>query len=217
MGRTLPYAVSPLLGSIRPPPGTPALASFWIACLAGLGFLGAPLVAYWLASPWFAELWPSLSPGNRGGALFAAMGAGIAAYLAGPMLLYSEKHPAIDVMLMSMSVMVLAYLLGRTLDHSDPLPLSLAFVPLILTMPAGAALLHADTMWLGLATASIVATGTAIVAGSAMLRKRRSEARQSGLQSFSRRPGTDRRRHSGRCPRVGSACRKPGLSAVSFL
>ena len=43
VGRTLPYAVSPLLGSIRLPPGTPALASFWIACLAGLGFLAAPL------------------------------------------------------------------------------------------------------------------------------------------------------------------------------
>ena len=77
------------------------------------------------------------------------MGAGIAAYLAGPMLLYSEEHPAIDVMLMSVSVMVLAYLLGRTLDHSDPLPISLAFVPLILTMPAGAALLHADTIVAG--------------------------------------------------------------------
>ena len=97
VGRTLPYAVSPLLGSIRLPPGTPALASFWIACLAGLGFLAAPLVAYWLASPWFAELWPSLSPANRGGALFAAMGTGIAAYLAGPLLLYLDRHPAIDV------------------------------------------------------------------------------------------------------------------------
>ena len=73
------------------------------------------------------------------------MGAGIAAYLAGPMLLYADKHPAIDVLLMSASVMVLAYLLGRTLDYSDPLPLSLVFVPLILAMPAGAALLHADT------------------------------------------------------------------------
>jgi hypothetical protein len=176
VGRTLPYAVVPLLGSIRLPADTPALASFWIACLAGLGFLGGPLLAYWLAAPWLAEFWPRLSPGNRGGALFVAMGAGIAAYLAGPMLLYLEKHAAVDVILMSASVMVLAYLLGRTLDHSDPLPLSLAFVPVFLTMPAGAALLHADTTWLGLATAAIVATGAAVVAGHAMVRKRRSRA-----------------------------------------
>ncbi len=179
VGRTLPYVVSSLLGSVRPPPGTPALASLWFACLAGLGFLGAPLLAYWLASPWFAELWPSLSPGNRGGALFVAMGAGIAAYLAGPVLLCSEQHPAIDVMLMGTSVMVLAYLLGRTLDRSDPLPMSLAFVLLILTMPAGAALLHADTTWLGLAAAAIVATGAAVVSGSALVRKRRSQALRS--------------------------------------
>jgi tetratricopeptide (TPR) repeat protein len=181
VGRTLPYAVSPLLGSIRLPPGTPALASFWIACLAGLGFLGAPLVAYWLASPWLAELWPSLSPGNRGGALFAAMGAGIAAYLAGPMLLYSEKHLVIDVMLMSISVMVLAYLLGRTLDYSDPLPISLVFVPLILTMPAGAALLHADAIWLGFAAGSIAVTATAIVVANAMHRKRRLRTAKSNF------------------------------------
>ena len=172
VGRALPYAVSPLLGSIRFPAGTPLLASFWIACLAGLGFLVAPLVAYWLAAPWFAQLWPSLSPANRGGALFAAMGTGIAAYLAGPLLLYSVNHPAIDAMLMSMGVVALAYLLGRTLDYSDPLPLSLVFVPLILAMPAGAALLHADATWLGLATASIVAAAAAVVAGSAMHRKR---------------------------------------------
>ncbi len=173
VGRTLPYAVSPLLGSIRLPPGTPALASFWIACLAGLGFLAAPLVAYWLASPWFADLWPSSSPANRGGALFTAMAAGIAAYLAGPLLLYSDRHPAIDVTLMSLCAMALAYLLGRTLDYSDPLPVSLIVVPLMLAMPAGAALLHADTIWLGIAAASIVAIATAIVAAHAMHRNRR--------------------------------------------
>jgi tetratricopeptide (TPR) repeat protein len=173
VGRTLPYAVSPLLGSIRLPSGTPALASFWIACLAGLGIIGAPLVAYWMAAPWLAELWPSLSLRNRGGALFVAMGAGIAAYLAGPMLLYTEKHPVIDVMLMSIIVMVLAYLLGRTLDYSDPLSLSLVSVPLILTMPAGMALIHTDAIWLGFAAGSIVMTATAIVVANAMYRKRR--------------------------------------------
>jgi len=171
VGRTLPYAVSPLLGSIRLPAATPVLASFWIAPLAGLGFLAAPLAAYWLVAPWFAELWPSLSPARRGGALFAAMGTGIAAYLAGPLLLYAGNHPAIDAMLMSISVVAVAYLFGRTLDYSDPLPLPLVFVPLMLAMPAGAALLHADTLWLGIAMVSIVATGAAVVVGSAMHRK----------------------------------------------
>ena len=131
------------------------------------------MAAYWLASSRLAELWPRLSPGNRGGALFAAMGAGIAAYLAGPLLLYSEQHPAINVILMSTSAMVLAYLLGRTLDHADPLPISLVFVPLILAMPAGAALLHAGTIGLGFAAGSIVVTATAVVAANAMRRVRR--------------------------------------------
>ena len=181
VGHALPYAVSPLLGSIRLPPETPALVSFWIPCLAGLSFLVAPLAAYWLASSRFAELWPSLSPGNRGGALFAAMGAGVAAYLAGPMLLYSEQHPALDVMLMSVSAMVLAYLLGRTLDYSDPLPTSFVFVPLILAMPAGAALLHADTIGLGFAAGSIAVAATAIVAVNATRRNRRLKTARSNF------------------------------------
>ncbi len=181
VGRILPLAVSSLLGSVRPPPETPALASIWFPCLAGIGFIGGPLLAYWLASPWLAELWASLSPGNRGGALFTAMGAGIAAYLAGPMLLGLEQHPAIDVVLMSVCVLVLSYLLGRTLDRSDPLPLPLAFVPLVLMMPAGAAVLHADTTWLAIATAAVAATGAATVFGSATLSSRRLKARRSGL------------------------------------
>ncbi len=216
VGRTVPYAFSSLLGSIQLPPGTPALASCWIACLAGLGFLAAPLLVYWLASPWFAGLWPSLSPGNRGGALFAAMGAGIAACLAGPMLLYADKHPAADVLLMSVSVVVLAYLLGRTLDYSDPLPLSLAFVPLILAAPAGAALLHADTLWLAIAATTIVATATAVVGGNAMFRNRRAKARKrNSIDSLA-----GQARMSGGIPAdVQELVRrgKPGVSAVSLL
>ena len=172
-GRILPYAVSPLLRSIQVPPDTPALASFWIACLCGLGFLAVPLVAYWLASPWFAQLSPGLSPRNRGGALFAAMGAGIAAYLAGPLLLYADTNPALDVLLMSTIVIVLAYLLGRTLDYADSLPLPFVLVPVILAMPAGAALLHADTTWLGLAAGSVVLSAAVIVGGSAIHKNRR--------------------------------------------
>ena len=195
------------------------LAPFWMVCLAGLGFLAAPLVAYWLASPWFAKLWPSLSPGGHGDALFAAMGAGIAAFLAGPLLLYAEQNPALDVTLMSVIVMGLAYLLGRTLDYSDPLPLSLAFVPLILTMPAGAALLHADTTWLGIAAASIVATGVAVVAGSALVRQACGVSHRAPTENQrpSPQPGSDGPRHSGRCPRVGRTAENPGLPAVSVL
>ena len=96
--------------------------------------------------------------------MFAAIGAGIAAYLAGPLLLYLDGHLVIDVALMTASVMLLAYLAGRALDNADPLPMAMAIVPLLLTMPLGAAVLHADTLWLGLATALIVATGAAIVA-----------------------------------------------------
>jgi hypothetical protein len=157
VGRCVPYAIAPLLGSIRLPPGAPALVFFWLPCLAGVGFLAAPLLAYWLIAPWLAQLWASLSPASRGGALFAALGTGIAAYLAGPLLLYLDEHLLLELLLMSTSVVALTYLLGRTLDYADPLPLSLAFIPLALTMPAGAALCHAGAAWLGLATGSIIA------------------------------------------------------------
>jgi tetratricopeptide (TPR) repeat protein/uncharacterized protein (DUF1778 family) len=167
VGRCVPYAIAPLLGSIRLPPGSPALVAFWLPCLAGLAFIGAPVLAYWLISPWFAQLWVSLSPASRGGALFAAVGTGIAAYLAGPLLLYLDGHLLLELTLASANVVLLTYLLGRTLDYADSLPLSLVFVPLALAMPAGAALLHAGPAWLGLATAGILATLVATLAWNA--------------------------------------------------
>jgi tetratricopeptide (TPR) repeat protein len=170
-GRILPHLISSLLGSIRVPPETPVLASFWITSLSGVAFLAMPLLVYWLVAPWLAGLWPSLSPSSRGGALFAAIGSGIAAFLAGPLLLYAESNPAINVTLMSVSVIVLAYLLGRTLDYSDPLPLPIVVVPLILAMPEAAALLHANTVWLAWAAGLIIVTAAAIVVGRAMRRK----------------------------------------------
>ncbi len=178
-GRILPYAVSYLMRSIQVPADTPALDCFWIACICGLGFLAAPMVAYWLASPWFAELWPGLSLRNRGGALFAAMGAGIAAYLAGPLLLYADTNSAIDVVLMSTIAIGLAYLLGRTLDYSDPLPLPFVMLPVILSMPAGAALLHGETTWLAIVAGLVVLSAAIIVAGTAVQRKRRLRTVQS--------------------------------------
>jgi tetratricopeptide (TPR) repeat protein len=173
VGHSVPYAIAPLLGSIRLPPGSPALVSFWLPCLAGLGFFGAPLLAYWLIAPWLAQLWASLSPASRGGALFAAVGTGIAAHFAGPLLLYLDEHLLIELALMSTSVVALTYLLGRALDYADSLPLSMAFVPLALTMPAGAALLHAGAAWLGLATAAILATLAATLVWNSRRGKRR--------------------------------------------
>ena len=144
-------------------------------------------------------------------------GSGIAAYLAGPLLLYVDRHPAIDVALMSIAVLALAYLLGRTLDYSDPLPISLAFVPVLLAMPAGIAVLHADTIWLGIAAAVIVTAATAIVAGSAVSRRRRVRAIRAERRRLAQWSGGGRQPYSGRCPSVHSAGRESGLSAVSLL
>ena len=163
VGRVLPCVIAPMLGSLRLEPSTPLAAALWFPLVAGLGLIGLPLAVYWMASPQLAKLRPILSLDTRGGAMFAAIGAGIAAYLAGPLLLYLEGHLVIDVTLMTASVMLLAYMAGRALDNTDPLPLAMAIVPLLLTMPLGAAVLHVDTVWLGLATALIVAIGAAVV------------------------------------------------------
>ena len=160
VGRTLPCAISPLLGSIRPPAGN-AGAGLLLDCVSGgtrfsRRAAGGLLAGFALVRRVVAEFEPRESRRRpvRGD------GSGHRRLPCRPHAALRRKNiPQSTSSLMSASVIVLAYLLGRTLDYSDPLPLSLAFVPLILTMPAGAALLHADTMWLGLATASIVADG----------------------------------------------------------
>ncbi len=172
-GRALPYAIAPLLGSICPAPGSPAWVSCWFPLLAGLALIGGTVAIYWLASPQLVKASPIFSPDTRGGALMAAMGAGIAAYLATPLLLYLDTQIAAQLGLLVVSVILLAYLTGRAVDSTDRMPIATAVAPLALTMPLGAALLHADTIWLAAAAALIVAAAAAIIAADFIYERRR--------------------------------------------
>ena len=93
------------------------------------------------------------------------MGAGIAAYLAGPLLLYLDEHLALDVALMTASVMVLAYLAGRALDQCR----SAAHVAGTRSLgpydARGGGRAPRQAGWLAIAAGAIVAAGAAIVVG----------------------------------------------------
>lgn len=170
IGRAVPYAIAPALVALHVSPEASAATSFWYPCLLGLGLIGVPLIAYWLASQGLAQHWSLLSVDVRGGALFAAVGAGIAAYMAGPLLLYGPLPgarlwlAAINCVLMAASIIVVAYVAGRSLDRADPLSAHIA-APFLTIVPAlvGLAVLSADTGWLSACTAAVVVAAAAVV------------------------------------------------------
>ena len=165
IGRAVPYAIAPTVGALHVSPAASAAAAFWYPCLLGLGLIGLPLIAYWLASYGLARHWSLLSVDVRGGALFAAVGTGIAAYMASPLLLYEPLPKAvIDCVLMAISIVIVAYLAGRSLDRADPLSTHIA-APLLTIIPAlvGLAVLSADVRWLSVCSTALVAVAGVVV------------------------------------------------------
>ena len=70
----------------------------------------------------------------------------------------------IDCVLMAVSIIIVAYLAGRSLDRADPLSTHVA-APLLTIIPAlvGLAVLSADVRWLSVCSAALVAVAGAVV------------------------------------------------------
>ncbi len=210
VGRVVPYAIAPTVGAIQITPELSAATTIWFPLLMGLGVIGGPLIAYWLASQWLAKLWSFLNLDVRGGALFAAVGAGTAAYLARPLLLYvPQSAMAVDILLMTATVILLAYLLGRSLDRSDSSSANFAPAFLLLAAPAGMTVLHADVKWLAVSSVSLAIIAVAAV-GWDVLCQPPPEGRRSAAQW----PGPFAKRRPGGHPGTCAPRRMPGFSVV---
>ncbi|MEI8371824.1 MAG: AAA family ATPase [Planctomycetota bacterium] len=150
VGRLTPLAFLPIIGSIRPGPQTAASLSFWLPCLAGLVFVIGPLFVYWAVSARLARFWSSVHLLGRGGAVFAAIGAGAAAALGDPLLLYLDQGQLVCLVSLAISVIAIAYVAGRALDSADPLRWELILAAPLFAAAMGAAVFHAEAVWLEL-------------------------------------------------------------------
>jgi len=156
-GRALPWAAIPLLRTIIPLPETLAKLSFWWPLLVGV-----VLFAVLPALVWFLTIRFQLHPQGRAGAFLAVIMLGITAYFLTPLLLWAPLQGWLLAGLMTLALLPTAYVLGRVLDHLDQLPLAAGGLPLVVSIAAGAAMLHAHWQPVAL-LAGLSAVGCGVV------------------------------------------------------
>ncbi len=114
---------------------------------------------------------------GRVAAVFVGIGAGAAGYAAVPLFLYLEGNAFSSLAAIAISVVGLGYLLGRSLDSVDRLSMSVALLPLLLSLLLGAAFYHAQSGWVWSASALIILACVSPIAWDA-----RHRAQPPGLQ-----------------------------------
>ena len=150
-GRLLPWALVPLLRTITPIPETLAKLSFWWPVLVGLVLFAAFPALIWFLSGRF-----QVQPRGRAGGFFVAVVLGICAYFLTPQLLWAPQLGWLLATLTIATLLPAAYILGRTLDHLDQLPISTVAFPIVIGLAAGASVLHAN--WILMAFLALIST-----------------------------------------------------------
>ncbi|MBZ0266248.1 AAA family ATPase [bacterium] len=146
-GRITPWILFPLMSTIKPPAENLAILSFWWAALAGIALFTAPLLIYRLISQRLAQFAPVLIAENRWGAMGIAIGFGTSSYLVVPLLIYLGNEAWLHIILISLSLVSVAHMLGRNLDGNDPYPEKLIVIPILLSIVMGMVLLHLDVLY----------------------------------------------------------------------
>ena len=139
LGRILPWILVPLISTIKPFPGAPAILSFWWPLLAGVVLLaGASLVFYGQIRIYAGKFGLQKFKEDQG-LMFIFISLGVSAYLAGPLFIYSggsEWEKLLPLILGSGSI---SYLLGCALDREHRMPWKMAFIAAILASVLGTA------------------------------------------------------------------------------
>lgn len=162
-GRILPWVLIPLTSTIKPPPGTPVILSFWWPLLAGAVLFIGPLLLYYGQIRLFTGKFGLPGCKHNQGMVFIFISLGISAYMAGPLLLYSGKIEAVKLGLLMGGSGGIAYLLGCALDRLQRMPEAMAFIAVILASVLGTALLGFHLMFIGIAALFSLLSG--IIAG----------------------------------------------------
>jgi tetratricopeptide (TPR) repeat protein len=138
-GRAAVWGLAELVEEVMPPDETLAILAWWWPVLTGLVMVFGPAFILRFAENRFGFLSSRYGTFNRGGAIFAAITIGSCTYC-GQSALYVDMWAGWKMLVpfVGLSV-ILAYVIGRALDQSDPVTgkwASLAFPLALLVGPA---------------------------------------------------------------------------------
>ena len=149
-GRGLIWILAPAMAGIEPAAETLAIWSFWWPAVAGTVFILGPAVILGFAERRFKWFGSAFETFNRGGALYASIGLGSAAFLGQCALIY--KGPGVWWLLppLVLATVLAAFTVGRASDKTDTMPLVAGGLAGLMTLGLGATwcMASAELLWL---------------------------------------------------------------------
>jgi tetratricopeptide (TPR) repeat protein len=168
-GRTAVWGLAELVEEVMPPDETLALLAWWWPVLTGLVMVFGPAFILRFAEKRFGFLSSKFGTFNRGGALFVAIALGSCAYCGQSALYVNYWKGWYMIVPFVFVVVILAYVIGRGLDESDPVKgiWSTAAMPLVLLV--GPAYCHGSTLLLWLLAIPVVGLSRATFSRSQLI------------------------------------------------
>lgn len=161
VGRFLPWFILPAIAAFQPEPETTFRLSFWWTLIMGAALFLGPALFYKLFSVRLAKYFPVLNVDGQGGGVFAIVAMGVCGYLAGPEILVQGSSAWPSIALMTAAGAATCFVLGKSLDRSDPFPMSRTVVSVVLAPVLGYAICTSSSLYA--AASAVVALLAAIL------------------------------------------------------
>ena len=178
-GRTVVWGLAELVEEVMPPDETLAVLAWWWPVLTGIVMLFGPALILRFAENRFGWLSSRFGTFNRGGALFVAISLGSFTYC-GQAALYINTWSGWQMLLPLFIVTVLlAYLIGRALDPTDPVQGKWGIAALLLALCVGPAYCNPNPLNLWILAVPVVALSKLTLCRSQLLKAASIEAAET--------------------------------------
>ena len=167
IGRILPCFIISFIMTLAPAPESMAKLSFWWPALLGIAIFAGPGLVFRILSGRIQSYLPALEMSGRGGILFFTLSTGVSAYLATSIFLYLKDGALFLLLPLFLAAGLIAYLIGRSLDHVDQLPLGFLLVSCVGSILLGSAFCSAspEYVWMVLLVLSLIVIIYALKSG----------------------------------------------------
>lgn len=163
-GRIIVWGLAPLLAKSEPDPASSLYMSFWWPALFGPVFILGPATVMRFAETRFKALGSAFVMYNRWGPLFCIVALGSSTFLIQASLHYDGLKAAGMIIPLLLGAPLAAYVVGRSLDKADTVPLGAGAASVASTLTYGLAWCAGSTIWLWVSLLPVLAAfGAAFV------------------------------------------------------
>lgn len=168
-GRAAVWGLAELVEEVMPPDETLAILAWWLPVLTGVVMSFGAAFILRFAENRFGWLSSRYGTFNRGGALFAAITMGSSTYCGQSALYVKMWEGWYWLVPFVLVAVVLAYVIGRALDQSDPVKSNWGVIAFVLVLAVGPAYCSTNMMFLWLLAIPTVALSKVTLSHSQLI------------------------------------------------